>query len=817
MRRTVILSNPTGPSLDLDMRSGTIPALISNNFTRASGATVHDATGTAVQVGANIPRLSYQMNSGGRTNWIRDSVGRGSTNGVVGSGGGFPTFWSLGGASGISFQVVGTGVESGIPYVDIRFFGTGTGSGFPTIFFESGSGVPACSGQQWTFSVYMSLQAGTWPGMGLKFSEVNSAGSQLAQHGSTSAAPTTGSLAAQRFSFTATNNQPGCAYVQPFVTTTTSLNQVVDYTMRFGCPQMEIGSYATDPIATSGSVVTAPVTNWLRNNTCATPVSGVPQFWVITVSNNGISTGTPTTSTDATTGMVYLDIPISGTATASANINVRPDTTNVVPGTSGQTWTLSAYAALILNSGTAPTVGSLVGEVAADGSTTLAQTTNTAALTTTFSRISATRTFNQAGTHYVMPVFQAALGSGLSTNCNLRIALAQLEQGSAPSTPVQTSGTVVTGPVLRGLLVEEQRTNVIRNPRFEGATVGGSTYPTNWIASSMNTNGMTTVVNAVGSENGIPFIDLAISGTPTGAFGMSVFFDSTSNPSAVAAQNQTWTGSMYLRVISGTFPSAGSLMYVKERASDGTNLGETDGPNLTPTTAPLATQRVSLSRTFTSASTAFSAFGFQIQFQASTAYNFVLRIGAPQLELGAFATTAILPTAGTPAASTRSADIATMPLGSWYSDVGGSAVVDFSVPQLPIVTANAVLMTVCDNSLNNRVMSFISGGQSDSVAVRFQRLGVNSNVANTGVPSIGSVNKHGAAWSHIGGMHTLNGAAPITVQGNYSPDRALLTSGLQLGNQPTGIGPSAALSGYIRRVRFWPRALSATELVTVTT
>ena len=50
-----------------------------------------------------------------------------------------PTFWSAGssGTYNIAYQVVGSGVESNIPYVDIRWYGASTSDIYPALIFES--------------------------------------------------------------------------------------------------------------------------------------------------------------------------------------------------------------------------------------------------------------------------------------------------------------------------------------------------------------------------------------------------------------------------------------------------------------------------------------------------------------------------------------------------------------------------------------------------------------------------------------------------------------------------------------------------------
>lgn len=93
-----------------------------------------------------------------RPNSIRNPVMAGA---VVGSPGTFPTNW--GGAvlsSGLNRQIVGIGVENGLPFVDVRIFGTLAGAGDALVLFDNASSIAAANGQAWTSQANVSLVAG---------------------------------------------------------------------------------------------------------------------------------------------------------------------------------------------------------------------------------------------------------------------------------------------------------------------------------------------------------------------------------------------------------------------------------------------------------------------------------------------------------------------------------------------------------------------------------------------------------------------------------------------------------------------------------
>lgn len=63
-----------------------------------------------------------------RTNLVPNSEGVGGTLGVIGSGGALPTGWLMLNFSGVSARVTDIGTERGVPYVEIRLYGTTTGT-----------------------------------------------------------------------------------------------------------------------------------------------------------------------------------------------------------------------------------------------------------------------------------------------------------------------------------------------------------------------------------------------------------------------------------------------------------------------------------------------------------------------------------------------------------------------------------------------------------------------------------------------------------------------------------------------------------------
>jgi hypothetical protein len=549
-------------------------------------------------------------------------------------------------------------------------------------------------------------------------------------------------------------------------------------------------------------------TNWVRNSTMQGGGAGVvPTNWAAFSPGSGIGYTVVGTGTTAQ-GRSYFDIRLSGTASATIGNStafLSPEQGNVIPGAQGQAWTLGVNVQVV--------AGVLSGTLSQD----IAERSASVALVASHSVVISptgvdtqfvtTATTTAASAAYVQPIFRWGCASGAVVDFTLRISQPQLERGYQATAFIPTSGSIATvaaSPL--GLLIEEQRTNQIRNPRMEGAVAGSpGTLPTFYTGNS-NGDGLSRQIVGTGTESGVPYVDFRYSGTTTGTLGITIctFEGNTQVP---AVSGQIWTGSAYVRVVGGSAANINPLLRIFERDVSGNGLIATDVP-FVPTAAPLATQRVVATRTFNNAATAYAFSYIYFSYASGVTVDFTLRIGAPQLELGAFATSLILPTAGAPAASTRAAEMASTAATPWFiQGVPASFTWEGSFEGI-LPGANQVAYQVDNGVASSRYVQYINQAVG-TVAAFPQVNGTVGGSATTGAATVNSTIKMGAVFQAATVAVCLNGGA--VVSGANSQGLLAGVTTLRVGNN-TG----SPMNGYVRRIRYWPRALSATELSLVT-
>ena len=197
------------------------------------------------------------------------------------------------------------------------------------------------------------------------------------------------------------------------------------------------------------------------------------------------------------------------------------------------------------------------------------------------------------------------------------------------------------------VLVEAAATNFYRNSRAGGAVVGGAA-PTHWVL-AQNTNSIAFQVVGTATEDGIPYVDLRLFGNNTNGQPPLVIFDETYRATAVG---EVFTNSVFIRRLAGAGLSP--HLTVHEYDASLNFLGATN--------EIIGTQQAFLRLGRGACTRAISvpnaAFAFAYMFLPPTAgvVDITFRIGCPQLEKSAVATSPILNPIGAPAATTRAAD-----------------------------------------------------------------------------------------------------------------------------------------------------------------
>lgn len=341
----------------------------------------------------------------------------------------------------------------------------------------------------------------------------------------------------------------------------------------------------------------------------------------------------------------------------------------------------------------------------------------------------------------------------------------------------------------KGVLIEESRTNSIRNNSMQGAGVGVA--PTNWGGFGTG-SGVTFAVVGTATENGIDCLDISVTGLCTATSTARISLDSTTN--TVATVGQTFTGSSFGKLISGSLLASTVGVELREY-----NSGAPSGGLSNSTLALGATlARSSHTRTLTDAAATHLLQNYRIGLVNGENYNYVIRIGWPQLELGAFATSPIRTTS---AAATRAAD--DVIIDPKYSSLAqGSAYVEWEEVPGPIGVNRRPFNMQSDS--NNIIRFQIPSGNQINLSVTSASVS-QASLGTTATILAGQTYKASMRWG-------VDDVAMIS-----SLDNTLRTD--TLAAMPTGANAitvggfaSNTMNGYLRRLTFYPRKLTDAEL-----
>jgi hypothetical protein len=373
-----------------------------------------------------------------------------------------------------------------------------------------------------------------------------------------------------------------------------------------------------------------------------------------------------------------------------------------------------------------------------------------------------------------------------------------------------------SGLAARGLLREGTSTNFLRNPRAEGASAP-STLPTHWACHAnltdlpMTGNGLTFEVVGSGTEDGIPYADIRLHGTTTDwtypRIAMEVPGGIPGDGGGLGSL-YTHTGSVYLRRVAGNWQGAwGCELSVQEMTGSTRPWNQSGRTGLADVpTGALRGQRY-VTPPWTSSWTGRTiVLDIVWHCAPGIVFNHTLRIGAPQIERQAFATSPIFPPVGTLAASTRAGELVSVALPPRFAAASGVTI----AAEYALATRNTAAM--------GELFAIGAAGTGHSVGLRDD--GTNAR----GAAQTGSLAQTGTATGVAAGTVVKAAVRATASQVRAAYNGTLLSAGtpdvavqpdtavLLLPFAQRAAPASVVANGHIRKVEIHPTALPDGQL-----
>ncbi len=336
----------------------------------------------------------------------------------------------------------------------------------------------------------------------------------------------------------------------------------------------------------------------------------------------------------------------------------------------------------------------------------------------------------------------------------------------------------------KGLLIEEQRTNLLSQSQFASGWTNSGAAVTLTANSAIAPDGTTTAAKLTGVGGGAEYIYRAgVSFTTGTAYTMTVYAKKA-NSSTVVIRSFTQAGRGLFDLTLITASSEGI------------------GSNASITSVGNGWYRCSV--VFTATETGSNNVGYDTN--TTSAIGDALYLWGAQLEAGSFPTSYI-PT--TTAAATRAADVAVMTgtnFSNWYNQSEGTLFAEALTP--PNLVAFPFVATISDGSTTNQAGHYLfTSGYYTNV-----RSGgvLQGDVSRLSAPISGLAYKYAIALARDNAACAANGLVGV-------PDTSLLmpvgVNQMRIGTNATG---GAISNTHIRRIAYWPRRLSNEELQAIT-
>lgn len=384
-------------------------------------------------------------------------------------------------------------------------------------------------------------------------------------------------------------------------------------------------------------------------------------------------------------------------------------------------------------------------------------------------------------------------------------------QTAATDTPRFDHDPVTLAPL--GFLIEEARTNVVRNNTMQGAVTGTpGTLPTNWAITGSGTGTLVRTIVGVGTSQGITYIDIRFSGT-TSTTNFTVSFEPTVG-APTATLGDVFTAANYIAIVGGSTTNITAIRAVSTAGRTSLGAATTDGSNSGDNKATLTStlQRFSVTDTVTDAATAGMQPGMGFTFPIGVAIDITIRIGLPQLELGYFSTS-VIPTTG--AAVTRAGEVASIyPMSPWYNQIEGTVFAQFkAVNAIPPI--NQTIWQLVGTTARDGVHASRHSTWGELYcAVTINGLHVVPIVTDNSIDPY-TVAKTALAFKVKGSIAALNGVLkePSYDLSTVMPSIDSVNLGNYVSETFTGLG---YLNGHLQRITYYPRRLANYELQALT-
>jgi hypothetical protein len=504
----------------------------------------------------------------------------------------------------------------------------------------------------------------------------------------------------------------------------------------------------------------------------------------------------------------------SNAAWAPTTASVTTGVTDPLGGTTAATVTALANASYLVQTVTGQTLGQYVTATiwlrrrTGTGTVSLASVQGgyvNLTLTSSWQSFSSTGQINTLTNGYV--ALQLA-----TSGDQVDVAFGQYQPGEVASTYVPTTTAAVNNSIVEsyagtpinlsnpliGLRAWGARTNSIRNNTMTGG--GAGTAPTNWVLTGAS--GLTWTVIGTGTENGIPYTEFQLSGTPNATGYALIAFDS--NTQVAASAGQIWVASSFIKLSAGSVANALFALQINAFASS-TQIGNADS-NPVPTSAAIGTQRTQTLPYTLPATTTSVMSELVVTLNASAPVNFNIRIGAPQLEQVVASTDVASDVIFTTSAAVTCAQDLCSGTPSINASQG-TLQVEYALNQAANTVATASAAMLHDGTQNNRVLlaNFNATGQIYVTAAT-----VAQQAALVGAVPPNAVHRSAVVYG-IANSDACVDAGTVVAGTGATPPTGMTT--LTLGSQ---IGGTYPLFGVVRNVHVYPRAANDAQLKVIT-